>query len=214
LELKNSTDFPDWFIRRMISWICKNDWINWSTKKIRGGITVRNKTRGQLSGHAWPLEERIVVSIGVPDVFRPVLTDEDGKTVWGENARPKRTGEVDTKQRIQCLVSVMAHEIKHLAQYEKSRGRYPGKYSEREADIVEKMVLAEFKELEDVLVPEWMKAPAYANKPKKEKPTRKQVNAQRAHKNLKNWERKLKLAETKVKKYQQQVQRYQKDGVI
>ena len=211
MKLKNNTDFPDWFLRRMIAWICRNPHIDWRVKKIRGGVEVRNRSKGyQYSGHAWPSRERIVVSIGVPEMFRDIVKDENGQTVWDKDNdwRPKREGEPDHKARITSLVSILAHEIVHLAQWEKGPGR--GKYSEREANWRAKQAVEAFVKEADILIANWMESPSYATKPKKAKPSIQEQRYQRALKNQANWERKIKLAKTKLAKYSKQVRYYEK----
>jgi len=213
LKLKNNTDFPDWFLRRMISWVCKNGHIGWSTKKIRGGVEVRNRNKryASSSGCAWPRGERMVLSIGTLDVFRPYLLDENGKHIKNDDGHGfKVADEPDRAARIRTLVELTAHEVTHLAQWEKTSDK--GRYSEKEADRVARWVLEDFKKEEAALTAAWMEPPKYATKPKKEKPTIKERNAAKARANLKTWERKLKLAKTKWKKYEQQVRRYEKEG--
>jgi hypothetical protein len=217
LELKNNTDFPDWFIRRMISWICKNDWIEWSTKKIRGGVEVRNRHTNyrRHSGHAYPSRERMVLSIGTLETYRPYIFEENenGRRVPVRNEDGTfKLGEPDPVRRIRAFVRLTAHELAHLAQYDRPKER--AQYSEREAERLARLVLGEFEEREAELTEAWMKPPAYADRPKKPKPTLKERNAAKARAKLKEWQRKEKLAKTKRKKYEKAVRRYEKEGVL
>jgi len=216
MKLKNTTDFPDWFLRRMISWVCQNEWLDWSVRKINE-VDVRNRFTSyrRRSGHAWPMHRRIVLSIGTAELFRPTIFEEN------ENGRrmpvrddsekdgwKKGSLEEGQKQRIRQLVDLTGHEVGHLTQYQKRAGH--GKYSERECNHIAARVLEAFKENEDALVAEWMKPPSYATKPKKAKPTKQQERYERAKANLANWERKHKLAQTKLRKYRKQVAYYEK----
>jgi len=213
MKIKNNTDFPDSFLKKMISWICKNPHMCWSVRKIRGGVEVRNRSTGhKATGHAWPARERIVVSIGVSEMFRETVKDEKGFTVWalpekGRRRAPLRQGPSDQMARVRALIDVMAHEIAHLTQWEKRSAR--GQYSETEANWKADRVLEAFAEDETGLTALWMELPRRDKEPKA-KPSIREQRYERAKKNLANWERKARLAKTKLAKYRKQVQYYEK----
>lgn len=215
MELKNTTDFEDWFIRRMISWVCKSEYIDWSVKKINK-VIVRNRNRGRYSGRAWPWARRIVLSIGTARVFSPYIRDEHGHPIRDEEAIKKgrplherfKVGEPDLDERIKLLVELTAHEVGHLTQIVKPRRR--GKYSEREVDWKADRVVEDFLEKREELIAAWGVPPVYATKPKKVQPTAQEQRYARTLKNLANWEKKSKLAATKLKKYRKQIRYYEK----
>ncbi len=65
MRLKNSTDWPDWFVRRMLAWCCRE--IGYPIRQLHEA-QIRNRSRGHYSGHAYYGGRRIVVSIG-PETF-------------------------------------------------------------------------------------------------------------------------------------------------
>jgi hypothetical protein len=191
MKIKNTTDFPDWFLRRMISWVCSRRIIEWSPRKIREA-TYRNSSGLGGSGLAYTTWGEFRVSV------MPVRSRKIPK----EGMR-----EVYDRDRIRSLVSLTAHEITHLTQEIRV---LRGKNCEGNARWQARQVKEEFIRNEDELVAKWMKPPAYATKPKKAKPPVQEVRYERAKKNLANWERKAKLAKTKIQKYRKQVRYYEK----
>ena len=67
MKLVNTTDYPDYFLRRMVSWCCKQ--IGYPVRSVKEA-KFRNKT-GSFSGHAYG-SRRIVVSVSKTDEPFPV----------------------------------------------------------------------------------------------------------------------------------------------
>lgn len=190
MKLKNSTDFPDWFLRRMIGWICRQKPIGWKVKHIEEAAfrKVRQDSHTRVNGVAEPWFRK----------FRVSISDSVFPWSWGGAT-------VGAMGRIKSLVDVTAHEIAHLTQ---SREVLKGRYREGDADHMAKQVVELFDAQKGPLVAQWMKAPSYATREPKPKTPVQQVRADRARKNLTNWEKKLKYAQNKVKKYKKQVKYY------
>lgn len=188
MKLKNSTDFPSWFLRRMIGWICQHKAIGMSVRQI-GEANFQNMhdSSGNFSGRAYCrnrgyYNNRFKVRISP-------LKD------WENQGK-----------RIRALVYVTAHEIEHLNQ---TLDVLKGRHREREARAWGYAVQEDFIAREAELTEAWFAPPVYATRssaPKSVVDKRKEA----AIKNLKTWQRKLKMAENKVAKWQKKVRYYEK----
>jgi hypothetical protein len=182
MKLKNSTDFPDHFLRRLVSWCCRQ-----SGLPARRLLRAEFRNRTQLySGHAYS-SMRIVCSIG----RFGFPTDPDN--------RPGMDGEIFA-DRIETLVAITAHEIEHCCQYAEGRGwkLKAVKGSERNTRVHEVRCLRLFRANRDALMAEWGETPP--PRIAKPKPTRQELNEKRARAALARWETKLKTAQNKVRK--------------
>lgn len=156
MKLKNTTSVPDYFLRRMTSWCCKQ--LGVPVRKIRK-ITFRNKSGGY-SGHCYPASGIIVVSttpervpkmseltqaervkhqefskrVGRPELSDPVRLHTSKQS--GVVCERSNSGDLMQKytrtlrHRIDDLVAVTAHEVAHRMQYlENSNTRRSRKYN-------------------------------------------------------------------------------------
>lgn len=196
MRLKNTTNFPDCMLRRMVSWCCKE--LGLPVRRVMSA-EFRQRRVQRFSGLAY--RRRIIVSVA-PDSFFP----------WTDNGISPgliRSGIVRTlADRTECLVNITAHELRHLVAYvdvERTRRRTtPGsseRYTERDAQVV----LNAFRANREALLTEWNVTPIREAKPK---PTRQQQNEAKAREALARWERKAKLAKTKVAAYRKLVRYY------
>lgn len=198
---KNSTDWPNYFLRRMVSWVCKE--LQYPRSHLVD-VEFGNRTNCAFSGRAWgnKLWGQILVRIGPADRF-PVQskTYRDSFTV----------GEI--KDRMEALIEVTAHELAHCdndRRGNKSRGRYEKTGntggSERLTDAMSKQVLKAFREKREELLEEWSKEPARKAKAKKVSPVEKRAN--NAFAKVKEWESKLKRAKTTLAKWKRKAKYY------
>lgn len=210
MKLKNTTDFPDWFLRRMISWVRLNSHIELPTKYLRE-VEVRNRRTAyrKRSGHASIYEGRIVLSIGTLDVFRPYLFDESNMHLRDEDGHFVY-GDPDPALRIRKLVGLTAHELGHLAQFHRS-GRH-ATYSESGANWMEDQVVEDFVANSLALTTAWMEPPAYAKKEKVKKLPKRLVRAKNALMKRDEWKTKSERAAKKAKDWQLKVNYYQRNG--
>lgn len=197
MKIRNSTDFPDHMLRRMVSWCCHQIGLPVRTVQV---AQFRNRRTAAWSGHAWENGD-ICVSIGPNEVF----PQTDG--------RPGAPQVIN--DRTEALIVVTAHELGHLLQYsdwDRYQKLKQTRRCEKDARLVETRTLTAFRENRDDLLSEWSVPPS--KRPTKPKPSRQATNAAKAEQKLAEWTRKLKLAQTKVRKYRQQVRRYERIGVI
>lgn len=200
LVFKNSTDWPDWFLRRMLSWVCKEVDCEGGAGIIQS-VNFRNRSRRSLSGHA-SYDGEIVVSVGPAKAFpAKSRTFRDGFTV-GVLA-----------DRVEALIVVTAHEVAHVdfgRRGNKTRGRGGWGGSERATDGRAKSVLNAFREQREALLAEWSEAPKYARP--KDKPQGSVVAKRAAHAEAmaEKWRRKLKSARTHLKKWEQKAAYYRR----
>ena len=194
---KNSTDWSDAFLRKMLSWVCKE--IEYPRLKLRK-IEFGNRTNCAYSGRAWSCRD-ILVRVG-PDSKFPCQAriHGDGFTVGTIN------------DRLEALVKVTAHEVAHLDNARRGNSsRRAGEWggSERYTDVAAKRVLMAFREKRAELEAAW----AANDKPKavRAKKPKTQVRAENAFAKVAEWERKLKLAKTKLKQWQKKARYYEKN---
>lgn len=177
MRLKNTTDWPDYFLRRLVSWCCRQ--LDLPGHFVREA-KFRNRTSGRYSGHAYHNSHsgRIVVSIRVlrePESaearrerfltaagkVRPERADWRDKLIAEANAPydQEAAGAQQDRQRVDDLVEVTAHELRHLlAGHEGERTRGAGRRiasSERVTNHDAAKVLTIFRESRDALLAEW-----------------------------------------------------------
>lgn len=78
MKIKNTTDWPDYFLRRLVAWCCRE--LQMPARNIREAV-FRNRTGFSYSGHC-DLWGRIVVSIYRP--MKPVIEEITGKQRAGQ----------------------------------------------------------------------------------------------------------------------------------
>src|SRR3990167_7912559 len=105
MKLVNSTDFDNRFLRRMVTWCCRQ--VGYKVGRVRS-VQFRNRTKRAYSGRAHG-DRCIVVSVGPAELF-PTAPD----------SRPGIVGMI-LADRLEALVTVTAHELAHLCQYRDGR---------------------------------------------------------------------------------------------
>ena len=207
MKLTNTTDWPDWFLRRMMAWSCKE--IGLPVREVRQAQFGKRR-RGAFNGHA-RTSGLIRVVIGPNESF-PTLP----------YLYPGRTSEAFLSpgyaDAIEALIGVTAHELTHLRTYTQFRYKpmirklRRGIHSERPTRFEERRVIETFRANRDALLAEWSAPPAA--KPRKPRPSRQEQNEAKARKLLAAWERKSKLARTKVAIYRRKVRRYDRIAAV
>lgn len=189
---KNSTVWPNYFLRRMLSFCCKE--LGMPVRAIRD-VAFRN-SRSSWGGSASYWRGRITVCVGRAEHF-PARGYRHGN--GHQNTIADRT---------ECLVWVTAHEAAHCLQNGTKTRAQGGGGSEIATEWHAKPVLEKFRAMRDALLAEWNEAPALAIKgPALTLTERRRA---KAIADLAKWERKLKLAKTKVKKLKTRVNYYNK----
>lgn len=198
MKLKNSTDFSEAFLRRMVSWCCRAvglpvRWLRRATfKKTR--TTYRNIAFSGLGGGC-----SIIVRIGSDSAYPVREFIRHGV---------KHPSHAD---RVEGLVSTTAHECYHCRQ---SRDRaWRGRYNDEAAAIqAESVALESFRANRDALMADWSRPV----RQKKQVPAI-SLSAKRAVKalvDLARWERKLAIAKGKVAKYRKRVHYYERSAAL
>lgn len=191
MKFKNTSDWPDHFLRRMLAWVQKQI----ADKPIVKIAQFRNKSY-RYRGYAHYWTRKISVSVSPNSTGYPVnhswcraYTSPDGS----QNILP---------DPIAGLVHVTAHEVGHLIHYACG---HQGRGSEARADAMARIVTKRFAEQREALLAEWNSAPVEKPKAVADPVQRRMIKAAKA---LARWERKLALAKTKVKQYQRKVGYY------
>jgi hypothetical protein len=194
MRLVNSTSYPDYFLRRMVSWCCKE--IGYPVRSISQKRFVTRRD-GRTSGRAWWPSNRIHISAA------GTFADWQKSKRWGWFG--ERDPEAHEVRRVNSLVHVTAHEIIHLWLHRtEGKSEAQEKKTERHAKRVKEQFLAN----RDALLKEWSAPPA--EKPKQPQPSLQERRAAAAQKKLVEWTRKQKLASTKVKQYRRKVRYYER----
>lgn len=199
MKLRNTTHWPDYFLRRMLRWVCQQ--IELAPREINRA-EFGKRASGCWNGRAW-WSGRIRVVIGPADCF-PVEPYQYPGTTDPAYLSPRCV------DQLEGLIAVTAHEATHIRQY-RQRGRHGKRLnSERPTRFEERRVLELFKQQREQLVAEWSAPP-----PAKAKTviTPQVQRAAKALRDLTRWQRKLKLAQTKVKQYKRRVNYYDSLGI-
>jgi len=194
VRLINTTSYPDYFLRRMISWCCKE--IGYPIRQLQEAKFSR-RTDGRTSGRAWWPSNRIHVSAG--GTFAD--WQKSKRRAWYGEA----SAEAQERRRINALVHVTAHEIIHLWLH---WTELKWKAQERKTEWHAKRVKEKFLANREALLAAWRKEPK--RRPKKSPPTLQERRAVYAQKKLAEWTRKHKLAATKIKQYKAKVRYYER----
>lgn len=234
MKLHNTTDFPDYFLRRMVSWCCREiglpvRYVQEAT--FRKGGRCHSRGTGA-SGHAYLDSHRIVVTHGctephfvdyhqrnVAHVNKTCGTNcRDPVNVGGRVVEREQATALLRQERIKVaeyvldsLLGTTAHELLHLWLYHQGsqtrRGEAAGG-SEQQTCWHGKRVMKKFRARRDELLAVWAQKPA--NRPAKVKASLQEKRATAARTKLAEWTRKQKLATTKVKQYKAKVRYYDK----
>lgn len=191
MRLTNSTSWPDYFLRRLVSYCAAK--VGYPVRQLRAA-KFRN-SRSSWGGVARPWLKS----------FTTCVTKN-----WGPNPMTTRHG-LELRDREECLVHVTAHEIAHIMQYaEQSKTRQSGTSggSERATDWHANPVVLDFREHREELLAAWNVMPALRTRGPGKTPE--EIRESKAREALARWERKLKLAQTKIKKLRARVRYYER----
>jgi len=235
MKIKNTTDFPKHFLRRMTSWCCRQ--LKMPVKSIKQ-IGFLNREYGT-SGHCYSSSGYIVVSIerrfeykmrdinereklllekryepGYADGRVYVGTAGSGRFILRELG-PVACVEQQAAQecgRVNDLVRVTAHECAHRMQnLEGSGTRHSRRYGYRTRGGSEKRTRHhERAVLAAFRADRDNLIEAWMQEPKQRTPKPKQTTLDKNTLKLKQWERKLSLAKTKVRVYRTRVRSSQR----
>ncbi len=193
MRLINTTDFADHFLRRMVSWCCRE--LGLPVRYVRE-VAFRN-SRSAWGGMAYTDSRRIGVRIGDASHF-PLKYRMRGTGIrW------------PVADRTEAFVMITAHELAHLLLRRLgNRSRRGGGLagSEHNTDWHERKVLEAFQLCRDELLSAW-NAPPKKRGPKANLTVQERRAASTANL-LIAWQRKLKMAQTKVQKYKARVRYY------
>jgi hypothetical protein len=210
VRLKNSTDWSDVFLRRMVSWVAKQ--LELPVRKIRA-VEFGNRSEVCWSGRAWG-SMKILVRIGPANCYPVEPFHYPGRTN-DAYLSPR------CEDRMEGLIAVTAHELQHLFDFDHRRslsqkrnallrgGAGPQplvkfKPGERNTRIEERRIVELFRANREALLAEWEVEPAA-----KPKQTIQEQRFAKVQKALATWQRKAKLAATKIKKYKRQARYYE-----
>lgn len=190
MRLRNSTDFADTFLRRLVSWCCRA--LGYPARRLRAAQFTR--TRSAFRGRAWQ-SRRILVRIG----------DDDKHAYPQQHKYPGRVyaPEYTLSDRMEALLMVTAHEIAHLARWHDGIGRT----REARVDGMALAVLEKFRPQRDELLAEWGRLSERKATPKLSVVDRR---AAKTADDLARWQRKAKLAATKIRKLKARMRYYEK----
>lgn len=135
MRLRNTTDYPDRYLRRMIGWVCRE--VEFPVREVREA-NVCNSTRYAFSGRAWPSYD-VLVRVGADDKFPLKPFVRFGVTL-------------EMRDRTEALVAICAHEIWHLRQY---RMDWRERSWEHDAYAEGMRVLRTFREKRETLEERW-----------------------------------------------------------
>lgn len=197
MKLINSTAWPDWFVRRMVSWCCKE--LEIGSREVRR-FKLRNRTDGFSSGHCYPRSGEICVSLGIVNLNTETVT----------------SGELYYRKTVDELVRVTAHEVAHrMLGIGGNRSRKSRRYhnhissggSEAQTVHFERKVMEAFIGNKAALLAEWEAPPQRTAKPVQGITERR---SEKANRDLERWQRKLKVATNKVRKLRIRVRYYER----
>src|SRR5690348_2806806 len=178
MKIRNSTDYPDYLLRRMAVWCCQQ--IGMPSHKLR--LAVFRNSRSWWGGCARPWKNQVTVCVGPASCFPAnCSTHEPGEKFH---------------DRTECLVAVTAHEVFHVAAHcvdehkQRTRGYGKGRGSSERVTCAEEMrVLRLFREQREGLMQQWKIAPTSETRPAL---SIRDTRARKAINDLARWERKLK----------------------
>lgn len=240
MQLINTTDYPDQFLRRLVSWCCKQ--LKIPVKSIPEA-KFRNQS-GRTTGRCWSYRGRIVISVIKPGNYRieevskftgtgraafyakfsdpvHIVSDHGGGEVGERAAMLEKVLKLnidDEPNRLRALVSVTAHEVAHRANYlAGSTTRDKSAMSPRHRRVgggSEKQTrVYERKLLELFMANKDRFVQQWSVEPKRRevvKLSRSARNERKAHDKLAEWTKKLSTAQRKVTKYKSAVRRYER----
>lgn len=185
MKLKNSTEYPDHFLRRMIAWICRE--LDMPFRQFQA-VSFGNRAK-TFSGRYQYARNAVATSISIsPELSYPY-----------SDARHK------FNDRHDCFVAWTAEVL--YAAHCGANGESVGVIRNRLGQKKGRQALAAYRENYLALLITWYAAPKA--KPTKTKPNIIEQRAAKTAEDLQRWQRKLKLAQTKVRKLKQRANYYQ-----
>jgi len=149
MRLRNSSGLPDELVREVIRFVRPAGISKFDVMVKRSSGTFGGMSYGEGSGYHMTADPFVTVRVGPDEKFpffvRGDRADRKGAVTVYFDGRPPKVSN-STKgyltigwlcNRVEALVMVMAHELRHQWQRTHSRGRVwgsRGKYSERDAD--------------------------------------------------------------------------------
>ena len=185
MKLINTTPHSNRFLRRLISWACRE--LDLPVRYVKQA-KFRNR-RVSYSGHARPYLRRICVSTKTTDF------DSLAYVTIHELAHLRNAREGCSRPDLWKSESGRERSLANGG-------------SEQMTEWFTRPILAKFKANRKALLADWSAEPVAALRAVK--PSVVQVRAKRATDNLKCWQTKARLAATKVRKYKRQVAYYVK----
>jgi hypothetical protein len=199
MKLRNSTTWPDHFLRRMTAWCC--DQLDMPRSYVLAAQFANS--RSKWGGLAYLRQRRMGVRVSAKESDFPETARQPGSDATELLA-----------DRLECLIKVTAHELAHHDQYRLEhaervsnrtrRGGWGG--SEGRTQALAFQVLRAFRANREALLAEWSVPPA--ERQAKPKASIQEKRAAKAQADLDRWQRKAKLAATKIRKLKARVRYY------
>lgn len=201
MDFNNSTTYPDYFLRRLLSFCMKETGVKKSQLRR---IDFRKRTYGHRSGRCWwgRHERRILIKIQRDGDWPITPFYRRGIPNW--ECTPE-----------QSIVMITAHELIHLRDgQDGSMKRLDSKGSrranvERRAEHGARLVMIAFVERERELVNKWWDTPRKVASVAIPNLTLQEKRAAKVATLLDKWERKAKAAQKKVKAYRAKARYYE-----
>ena len=194
MKIINTTDFDPAFLRRMVSWCCKQ--LDLPVKRLKECAFRKSKRR--FGGLAY-YRSRIGVRIGGDECNREV-----------KHWKFSDGFQIVTQDRIELLLATTAHELAHIEQF----WRIPNlrKGLERRTEGQAYRVLQQFRLQRETLMPLWSEPPKrpVVAVSTVQKPTLQERRMGAVATKLAAWRTKLKTAKSHVAKCQRQMRYYEK----
>jgi hypothetical protein len=192
MKLRNSTDWPDHFLRRMASWVCRE--LGYPVDRLK----TAQFTKASCASRGRACESDILVRIGSASHF------PQKSLVYKGQKTP------DYADREEALVGTTAHEIAHLIQFWQFLSGAQVRRNKRlepAAVATEHAIMATFRSQRESILAAWSAEPV--QRQRKDKPSLQEQRAAKVAAALNRWQRKLKLAKTKVKQYRRNARYYE-----
>ena len=191
MKLKNTTHWPEWYLRRAVSWACRQVGLPPSKLKL-AEFGVRSDE--YVNGVAWMTDRRIRVVVGK-------------NTTTGELSARFGSDGLAYNDKTEAMIAILAHEVEHIHQgYDNA---YRPRRVEPGADREMERVLGLFRANRAALEAEWMRKPERVAA-LSSKPSLVEKRAAHASKMLAEWDRKLATAKRTRAKWAKKVKYYAK----
>lgn len=186
MTLHNKTEWPDWFLRRLLAFCCRE--LGYPVRRLQAAEFTATRRGQSYRGRAWG--RHILVRVG-PASFFPLT---------GNSRGTKMLPPFTIADRVECLVLVTAHELAHCRSFWRPREYGNG---EGVIDLAARRVVERFRVDRERLMAAWEKPPS--TRAAKPKPSEQERELAHAEKMARAWEKKLSLARTKAVKYRRRL---------